>query len=163
MGGESGEVVFDSSDGVTAQRLAAQAELNPAAGSAVSAAAEGIAMELSAEFEGVLSAHVRNVIYELDAGIGPLNFGPVKAAEFVGKDIEAANVDARQASIEWVGHPGVQTVRRCGNRVVIRKRWLIKAVVAEAGFIDSIGIGNIVPILPNDLGTRVDQCQPLRL
>src|SRR5437763_16634270 len=106
MGGESGEVVFDSSDGVTAQRLAAQAELNPAAGSAVSAAAEGIAMELSAEFEGVLSAHVRNVIYELDAGIGPLNFGPVKAAGVVGKGREAATVDARQASMQAGEQPG---------------------------------------------------------
>ena len=95
-------------------------------------------MNFASELYGVLANYARDVIYELHSGIRALHFRPVKSAQFLRKNIERRDIDARQSAVERIGYAGVEPVRACGNVVIVGKRWLVKAVITEAGFVDPL-------------------------
>ena len=92
-------------------------------------------MQFSAELQCVLAAGIGDMVDELYAGVRSLHLGPVKPAEFVREDIEAANVDPRQSVVERIGHARIQSISRCRRGVIVGERRLVKTVVSEASFI----------------------------
>jgi len=106
--GIAGEEIFEG--GGVGESHATE-ESDAAAGIAIGAAAEFIAMDFAAKLDGMLAHRVRDVIDELSDGIRALKFRPFETAE-AGYE-GAGETDARQASGVGAAHPGVQVISRC--------------------------------------------------
>src|SRR5882672_8658362 len=113
-------------------------------------------MELSPKLDGVIASYVRDVIDKLHTRVRPLHLGPVKAPQFLRKDVERGNVDARKSSIERIRHACVESVLRRRNIVVLRKGGLVETVVPEAGFVHPASTRDPGPVFAEYLGAGVN-------
>src|SRR3982074_3555044 len=83
-------------------------ESDAATGIAEGSPGEGVAMNFSAEFEGMLAGVVGDVINELSDGVRALKLGPLESTQAGAKISTKAN--ARQPAGEWTGNASVQTI-----------------------------------------------------
>src|ERR1700690_33629 len=121
-------------------------------------------MQFSTKLEGVPASDVGDVIDELEAGVRALHLGPVKAAQFLRKNIVGKNADAGEAAVERIGYSRIQSVLGLDvGGVVAGESGLVKPVVSKTSLIHPAGGGDIGPVFAKNLGTRVNLSQPSSL
>src|ERR1700685_274574 len=103
-------------------------ESDAAPGVAERTTAHIIAMQLTAELQGMFSGSIGNVVDKLDDIVGPLKLRPLEAAQS-GEEV-SAKADARQPSSKRTGHTRIKTVIRRWRIEIARQRRLVEAVVA---------------------------------
>ena len=121
-------------------------------------------MQLSTKLDRMPASDVGDVIDELNTRVRTLHLGPVKAAQFLRKNVIGENADARQSSIERVGHSGIQSILVQDVRTVVAgESRLVQAVVAKTSFIHPMCGRHIGPVLSKNLGAGVDLGKPSAL
>src|ERR1700746_735666 len=143
--------------------VVAESELDASATAAVGGTAEGIPMDLCTELQRMLAEGVGDMVDELEAGIGALNFGPVESTKLLREFVPTGDVDAGKAAVQRIGDARIEAVTRGRDIVIVGESRLVQAVVAKARFVYQARVGDEGPVCAQNLGAGVNLGQPLWL